>query len=79
VRGQQPLHRGPLRPDAAAVDEAHLPVPGLPCRVQVLVHHRHHVSWRERMQVDGVLDGYDYRIVRVIHFRSDSRLPTPDS
>jgi hypothetical protein len=57
VFAEQPLHGGALHALAAAVNQPHLAKPCLVRGMQVVVHHRDHITRREGMKVDGIFDG----------------------
>ena len=56
VRAQQRLHDPALDADTAAVDQPHLAKAAGVRRAQILVDHRWHVAWEERVQIEAVLD-----------------------
>jgi len=57
------LDETPLDPLATTVDETHLREPLLGRRPDVLLNDRHHVSRRERMQIQFALDRHRVGIV----------------
>jgi hypothetical protein len=57
VPGEQSLDRRALGAGTAPVDQADLAKTPRVGRVQVVVDHRADVSWRERVEVERILDG----------------------
>ena len=54
---EQALHDRALNADAPAMNQTYLGEPALVRGRQVIVDHRRNIARRERMQVEGVLDG----------------------
>lgn len=63
MSGQERLDHRPLDALSSAVDQPHLPEAVLERLTQILVHHRGDVAGREGVEVEGILDREDDRLV----------------